>query len=118
MFISAEEWQLISFFEVEPAQQEPNESAACTDLTFRRAVGELQVTFTVHPLHKDFALIVERGATTLINVRALSVFDIRCETDNGTEFLEILLTPDQRLKLQLKPDFSLTGCLFSGHDDQ
>ena len=117
MFISAEEWQLLSFFESEPARREPNESAACTDLTFRRAVGELQVTFTVHPLHKDFALTVERGATTLLDVRALSVFDIRYETDNGAEILEILLTPDQRLKLQLKPDFSLTGSLSPTNDD-
>jgi hypothetical protein len=109
--ISAEEWQLLAFFEVEPTKLDADVAWPYNDFTFRRALGEVTVTFGIAPAYKDFTLIVERGGAKEIELSALSVFDIRYHEDRGAEWLEILLTESDRLELRLKPSFSLTGQL-------
>jgi hypothetical protein len=109
--ISAEEWQLLAFFEVEPTKLDADIAWPYNDFTYRRVLGEVTVTFAVAPAYKDFTLTVERGGAKEIELSALSVFDIRYHEDRGAEWLEILLTEADRLELRLKPSFSLVGRL-------
>jgi hypothetical protein len=111
--ISAEEWQLLSFFEVEPERLDADVGWPYNDFTYRRTLGEMTITFSVGPAYKDFTLIVERGGAKEIELTALSVWDIRYQKEHGAEWLEILLTPSDRLELRLRPSFSLTGKLKS-----
>lgn len=111
--ISAEEWQLLSFFEVEPEKLDAEVAWPYNDFTFRRALGEVTITFSVAPAYKDFTLIVERSGTKEIELTALSVWDIRYQKEHGAEWLEILLTANDRLELRLRPSFSLSGRLKS-----
>ena len=108
-FISAEEWQLLAFFEVEPTKLDADIAWPYNQFTYRRELGDVTVTCGVEPASKDFTLIVERGGTKEIELSALSVFDIRYHEDRGAEWLEILLSESDSLKLRLKPSFSLRG---------
>lgn len=109
MFISAEEWQLLSFFEVEPTKLDVGECWSVNELEYSCPVGDLQVAFRVAPWRKSCELTVERAGTTVVQLLAESVLDIRYHARDGSEWLEILLTPDERLELRLKPTFSLVG---------
>jgi hypothetical protein len=109
--ISAEEGQLLAFFEVEPTKLDADVAWPYNDFTYRRALGEVTVTFGVAPAYKDFTLTVERGGAAEIELSASSVFDIRYHRDRGAEWLEILLTERDRIELRLKPSFSLTARL-------
>lgn len=109
MFISAEEWQLLSFFEVEPTKLDASECWSVNELEYSCPVGDLQLSFRVAPWHKYCELTVERAGTTFIQLLAESVFDIRYNAEDGSEWLEILLSLDERLELRLKPTFSLAG---------
>jgi hypothetical protein len=109
MFISAEEWQLLSFFEVEPTKLDAGECWSVNELEYSCPVGDLQVAFRVAPWHKSCELTVDRAGTTFVKLLAESVFDIRYHARDGSEWLEILLSPDERLELRLKPTFSLVG---------
>jgi hypothetical protein len=111
--ISAEEWQFLAFFEVEPTKLDADVGWPYNDFTYSRTVGDLTVTFSVAPAYKDFTLTVERSGTKEINLWSLSVFDIRYHEDRGAEWLEILLTETDRLELRLKPSFNLVGRLRS-----
>ena len=107
--ISAEEWELLAFFEVEPTKLDADVAWPYNDFTYRRELGEVTVTFGVAPALKDFTLTVERGGRKEIELSALSVLDIRYHEDRGAEWLELLLTDSERLELRLKPTFSLVG---------
>lgn len=109
--ISAEEWQLLGFFEVEPTKLDADIAWPYNEFTYRRTLGDVTVTFRVAPAYKDFTLTVERGGAKEIELSALSVFDIRYHEERGAEWLEILLTESDWLELRLKPSFSLTGRL-------
>lgn len=109
--VSAEEWQLLSFFEVEPTRLDPDISWPYNSFTYRRSIDDLTVTFSVAPALKDFTLAVERGSQKEIDLTALAVFDVRYHQEHGSEWLEILLTEDDRVELRLKPSLSLIGQL-------
>lgn len=109
--ISAEEWQLLAFFEVEPTKLDADVSWPYNDFTYRRTVGDTTVTFSVAPACRDFTLTVERGGAKEIELSALAVFDIRYHDDRGGEWLEILLTERDRVELRIKPSFRLSGQL-------
>lgn len=109
--ISAEEWQLLAFFEVEPTKLDPNVAWPYNDFTYRCPVGDVTVTFAVAPAYKDFTLTVERNGVKEIELSALSVFDIRYHQELKEEWLEILLTDNDRLELRIKPSLSLIGQL-------
>lgn len=108
--ISAEEWQLLAFFEVEPTRLDA-EAWPYNDFTYSTTLGDLQVRFSVAPAYKDFTLAVDRNGVKHIHLSGLSVFDIRYHDDRGSEWLEILVTETERLELRLRPSFSLTGKL-------
>jgi hypothetical protein len=59
--ISAEEWQLLAFFEVEPTKLDADVAWPYNDFTYRRLLGEVTVTFAIAPACKDFTLTAERG---------------------------------------------------------
>lgn len=109
--ISAEEWQLLAFFEVEPTKLDADVAWPYNDFTYRRTVDNTSVTFAVAPAYKDFTLTVERDGVKVIELSALSVSDIRYHQEQGEEWLEILLTDSDRLELRIKPSLSLIGRL-------
>jgi len=107
--ISVEEWQLLAFFEVEPTRADADEAWPYNDFTYVTVVGDMQITFGVAPAYRGFTLTVERCGTKLIELSALSIMDIRYHNEASSEWLEILLSSEQRLDLRLRPAFSLTG---------
>jgi hypothetical protein len=109
--ISAQEWELLAFFEVEPAMLDPDLPWPVNNVTYRFVAGDVIVIFSVAPAYRDFTLTVERAGAKEIALTAASVCDIRYHEDRGSEYLEILLAQNERLELRLKPAFSLTGQL-------
>jgi hypothetical protein len=109
--ISAEEWQLLAFFGVEPTKLDADVLWPYSDFIYDTRINDLQIAFAVMPAHRDFTLKVCRGHEKQIELSALSVFDIRYHEDHGAEWLEILITEYDRLELRLNPSFSITGWL-------
>ena len=81
--ISAKEWQLLAFFEVEPTRLDADIAGPYNDFTYRRVLGDVTVTFGVAPAYKDFTLTVERGARRKSNYRRC-----RCSTSVTTKIAE------------------------------
>ena len=106
-YITAEEWQLLAFFEAEPKRLDPYLQWPYNTFEYRTRIDDLDITFSVEPAHKDFTLTVMRTGVKHLEYTALSVEDIRYHDDAG-EWLEILL-PQLRRELRLRPTFSLLG---------
>jgi hypothetical protein len=109
--ISAKEWELLAFFEVEPTKLDADVAWPYNDFTYRRVYGDVTLTFAVAPAYKDFTLTVERGNAKEIELSAASVLDIRYHQNDGGEWLEVVLAEYERVELRLKPSFSLVGRL-------
>ena len=107
--ISALEWQLLSFFEVEPTKLDAEIGWPYNSFTYDTRRANRRILFSVAPAYKDFTLRIERDGLKEIDFTALSVFDIRYCEEGQAEWLELWITDTQVFELRIKPHFSLTG---------
>jgi len=105
--ISAELWELISFFEIEPVIP-PGEAWPYTDAVFVVACNGLSLSCAIAPAYKDVRLIVEAGATRIYELNAMDIDDLRYRRNDGEEFLDICLAKSQVLTLRVKPTIQLS----------
>lgn len=106
--ISAEEWQLTSFFEIEPKFLDPRDPWPYTDATFETVRGRWRILFAVAPAYLDVTLQIWERSELHFDFSALSVNDVEYALEYGEELLRILLTNRQMLTLRLKPALRIT----------
>jgi hypothetical protein len=106
--ISAEELELLSFFEVEPKKQDRDVPWPYNDFLYEVAQGDLRLSCAVAPAYKDVRIILKRGGSTLYELNAMDVRDVKYHNDKGKESLAFVLSERETLWLRLKPEISIT----------
>ena len=87
---------------------EPNVSWYYTDSTYETITDGLNVTFTVHPSHRDIVLNVVRADRPFYELKAIGVEDVRVLDFPGCDVFEISLSKKEGLRIQLRPYFRIT----------
>ena len=108
--IQAEEWEILSFFEVEPTTSEPNEHWLFRDNTYTVRRGELELVCAIHPYHRDVELIIKLYGSELYRLSVLGLHDIYYERDEIGELLRFRLRVAEDVEdfvLRVKPEINL-----------
>ncbi|MBL9123426.1 MAG: hypothetical protein JNG90_07315 [Planctomycetaceae bacterium] len=105
--ISAQDWELLGFFECEPVLLEPNETWWGNTATYEYRSGNQRVVFSVSPAYRDFTFELHVDGRLVFIVSALSVLDIRISRFADGEAVEILYSDSQRMTLQLRPEIQV-----------
>ena len=103
--ITAQEWELLACFAVEPTLLDPDEHWSDNDVVDLVDVDGLTVSFAVQPSQKDIRLIVRRCEQILFELNAMDVTDVRIVNKPGYDLVEILLSQAWCVRLQLRPTF-------------
>ena len=81
--ISVEEWEVLSFFEVQP-------KLADTDIAWRTTIPSTRLSVVTYPYpalslrrNRDVRLILKRGGKKLYELNATGVDDVKYETKAG-----------------------------------
>jgi hypothetical protein len=102
--ITAQEWELLSFFAVEPELQD-DAPWAYNDALYTVRQGDLTLTFAIAPAYCDVRIILSDGDTRIYELSAKGVHDVRYAVESGCETLHIVI--DNRdsisMSLRLKP---------------
>lgn len=115
--ITAEEWQLISFFEAEPDLSEEYMPWPYNDFVFASKVGPANVVCEISPSYSDVTLSIQRdGFHYEVSARALH--DVRYLAEGGIETLELWLTRTHSISIQLKPEISIRERRTGTYQDQ
>jgi len=107
-YISAEEVELLSFFEVEPQLADRDIPWPYNDFSYQVALGAYDVTFGICPAHKDLSFSIRHNGAELYKFVALSVKDVRYHRDAETETLEIAISDRESIWLRLRPTVLVT----------
>jgi hypothetical protein len=107
-YISAEEHELLSFFEVEPERASPDIPWPYNDFSYRVSLGAYDITFGIYPAYKDLSLTIRHNGMELYSFVALSVKDVRYLQDPRIETLEILISDRESIWLRLRPTVLIT----------
>ncbi len=105
--ISAEEWQHLSFFEVEPELSNADVPWCYNDALYRIQQGHLTLTIAIAPSYRDVRIILSNQGTRLYELNALGVKDVRYTREGAVEMLEIDISVRESLALRLKPHIEL-----------
>lgn len=106
-YISAEDWELLSFFEVEPQRSDPSIPWVYDDSVYLVEDGELALSFAIHPAYKDIQIILKYQGHNLYEFAAIGVKDIRVLKKKDGEMLEIILSEQQKLWIRLHPSIKI-----------
>lgn len=102
-YISAQEWELLSFFEVEPQRSDSSIAWVYDDSNYLAENDEFSLSCTIHPADKSVTLILQHRGYCLFRLEAARVEDIRVLKEEGSEVLEIVLSEQQIFQLKLRP---------------
>jgi hypothetical protein len=105
--ISGEEWQLLSFFEVEPELREANELWCYNDALYKVQQGDIELSVAIAPAYRDVRIVLKHCDVRIYELNAMAIRDIRYRKDDATETLEIDLGICQGISLRIKPQIEL-----------
>ena len=101
--ISAEAFDLLSFFEVEP-ELSGDDPWPYVDALYRVVQGNLALTVAIHPAYRDIRVILKVGGQTVYELNAMGVRDVRYGKDEGAvEILDIDISENNAITLQINP---------------
>jgi hypothetical protein len=101
--ITVEEFELLSFFAVEPVRADGDVPWPYNDFTYRISLDEYSVEFGIHPAYKDLSFSISRKGSELYTFSALSVHDVRYHNHPDREVLEIVVSSRDSIWLRLRP---------------
>lgn len=107
-YVSVEELELLSFFEVEPTRADRDIPWPYNDFTYQLALGEYVVSFSIAPAYKDLSLSISHKSTALYGFKGLSVKDVRYHKDSDIETLEIVVSDCDTIWFRLRPSLLIT----------
>jgi hypothetical protein len=102
-YVTVEEFELLSFFGVEPKRADGNVPWPYNDFTYQVSLDEYAVEFVIHPAYKDLSFTLSRNSAELYTFTALSVDDVRYHNHPDREVLEIAISGRQSIWLRLRP---------------
>jgi hypothetical protein len=106
--VTAEEWQLLSFFEVEPSLRDSDVPWCYNDAVYEVHQGDLALSFAIAPGYRDVRIILQHEGERLYELNAMDVKDVRYTNDGGQEQLEVALNDRESILLRIKPRVELT----------
>jgi hypothetical protein len=104
--ISAEEWELVSFFGDLPTYRPEDEPWPYTEIVFEIQRGDHALSCAIFPAYKDVRLILSSGEARLYELNAVGVNDIAYLKEGTIEQLEIQLD-DHIIVLQVDPTITI-----------
>jgi hypothetical protein len=106
--ITAEEWQLLSFFAVEPTLVDANVPWCYNHAVYEVHQGEIVLCCAIEPAYRDVHIVVKYATERLYELNAKAVKDVRYTNDKGLEQLEVAINDHESLLLRILPRIELT----------
>lgn len=105
--ISAEEWELVSFFEATAEYLDPKDPWPYTDAVFHLERGGTHLSFAVAPAYRDIRIVLEHSGSKLYELNAMAVIDVRYRREGKLEFLDVVFGERDILTITVKPSIAL-----------
>ncbi len=107
-YVSVDELELLSFFEVEPSRVDPEAPWVYNELTYQLKLGQYAISFTICPSYRDLWLSVTDNDKQVYSFAGRSIEDVRYHKDADGETLEIVVSDRDTIWLRLRPNLAIT----------
>ena len=105
--ISAEEWEVLGFFGVNP-KTEDETPWPYNDFLYEVARGNNSLSCAIAPAYKDVRIILKCDDVKAYELNAVAVKDVGyIEEANGKEVLEITLSDKESIRIVINPNIEI-----------
>jgi hypothetical protein len=101
--ISAEEWEVLSFFEVEPSVLDKGIAWPYNDFAYEVNQGDISLSCAIAPAYRDVRLILKHNGQKIYELNSVGVDDVKYKKEGDDEILEIIISPLDTIRLKIKP---------------
>lgn len=105
--ITAEEYELLGFFEVEPKLLDKDSPWIYNDSVYEVIDGNRLMTVAIQPSYKDVRVILSEQGDKLFEFEAAGIKDVRVLNEKKHKFLEIVVSKSQSVLIKRKPHISI-----------
>jgi hypothetical protein len=112
-FITAEKWELISFFETEPSYLEPSDPWPYTDAVFEIQRETLSFSCAINPAYKDIRIILNQNGKKVYELNAMAILDIIYKKEYNAEYLEFIIDNKSKIILRVNPSIEIAETIKS-----
>lgn len=106
--VTADEWQFLSFFEVEPTLADADVPWCYNQAVYEVSRGGLALSFAIDPAYRDVRILLQHDAHPLYEFNATAIHDVRYTKDDGHEHLEVVMSDRESILLRITPRIVLT----------
>ncbi len=107
-YVSIEELELLSFFEVEPSRADLDVPWPYNELTYQLVLGQYLISFIISPSYRDLSLSVTSEGAQIYSFQGRSIKDVRYHKDADVETLELVVSSRDTIWLRLRPNLVIT----------
>jgi hypothetical protein len=101
--ISAEEHEVLSFFEVVPTPTDKDIPWPYNDYLYEIEREGMSMSCAIAPAYKDVRIILKYNGSKFYELNSVGVRDVRYDNKGGNETLEIVLSDNESITLRVKP---------------
>jgi len=105
--ISAKDYELLGFFEVEPELFEEDVPWIDNDSVYKVNRGDVDLSFAIQPNERDVRIIMSQNGKILYELNTTGVKDVKVLNEKKFELLEIKINEEQSIILSVKPEISI-----------
>jgi hypothetical protein len=105
--ISAQEYELLSFFEVAPSVMDEDVPWPYNDFLYEVEKDDFTISCTIAPSYKDVKLSLRHHDKFVYEFAAMHIEDIKILNDEGKETLELIIRPSHRIFINIKPHIEI-----------
>jgi hypothetical protein len=106
--LSADEFGLLNFFGAVPVQRDEDVPWIDNDSAYEVTMGPRRVSFAVAPADHDVRIRLWVDGVRLYELSAMGVEDVKLHNDKGREWLEVIISRRQSIRLRIAPEISIT----------
>jgi len=106
--LSVDEFALLNFFGVTPAQRDDDVPWIYNDSAYEVTTGQSQVIFGVAPAAHYTSILLRASGILLYELSANGIEDVRLHNDKGREWLEVVISNRQSIRLRIAPEISIS----------
>ncbi len=106
-YITAEDYELLGFFEKEPTVLDKDTPWVYTDSLYEVTQANKQLSVAIHPAYKDIRIILKESENKVFELEAMGIQDIKVINNKLPEVLEVTINEQQTVLIKIKPFISI-----------
>ena len=105
---SVDDFALLNFFGAVPVQRDADAPWVFNDSEYEVTAGQIQMLFAIAPADRDVSIRLRVNGILHYELNAMGVEDVKLHNDKGREWLEVIISKRQAIRLRIAPEISIS----------